>query len=182
MASALIVVDMLNTYQHEHAEPLMHSVGEILPALRELLVRTREEGMLTVYVNDNHGDWAAGPRELAQRALAGAGPELVEPVLPPPDTPFVMKARHSIFYETLVEYLLRRHEVNRLILAGQVTEQCILYSALDGYVRHFEVVVPGNCVAHIDPDLARAALQMMKANMHAAIAESVAEAVEAAQG
>jgi nicotinamidase-related amidase len=27
------------------------------------------------------------------------------------------------------------------VLAGQVTEQCILYSALDGYLCHFEVIV-----------------------------------------
>jgi len=35
-------------------------------------------------------------------------------------------------------------------LTGQVTEQCILYSALDAYVRHFEVVVRPDAVAHID--------------------------------
>jgi hypothetical protein len=46
-------------------------------------------------------------------------------------------------------------------LTGQVTEQCILYSVLDGYVRHFDVVVPPDAVAHIDPELGDAALKMM---------------------
>jgi nicotinamidase-related amidase len=91
-------------------------------------------------------------------------------VLPPEDAPFIVKARHSIFYETLLEYLLRREQINRLVLAGQVTEQCILYSALDGYVRHFEVVIPTDAVAHIDEQLARAALRMMQTNMHAQLA------------
>jgi nicotinamidase-related amidase len=54
-----------------------------------------------------------------------------------------------------------------LILTGQVTEQCILYSALDAYVRHFEVVVPRDAVAHIHEDLAEAALRMMRSNMRA---------------
>jgi nicotinamidase-related amidase len=91
----------------------------------------------------------------------------VEPLLPPPDLPFIVKARHSVFYGTQLEYMLRQHDVTRLVLTGQVTEQCILYSALDAYVRHFKVVVPRDAVAHIHEDLAQAALRMMRINMRA---------------
>jgi nicotinamidase-related amidase len=93
---------------------------------------------------------------------------------------FVVKARHSVFYETQLEYLLRQEGVERLVLAGQVTEQCILYSALDAYVRHFDVVVPRNAVAHIHEDLADAALRMMETNMRAHLTSSVAETYAAA--
>jgi len=48
-----------------------------------------------------------------------------------------------------------------------VTEQCILYSALDAYIRHFDVRVPPDAVAHIYEDLADAALRMMERNMSA---------------
>jgi nicotinamidase-related amidase len=91
----------------------------------------------------------------------------VEPIAPGDDVDFVVKARHSIFYETPLEYLLRQKEIRRLILIGQVTEQCILYSALDAYIRHFEVHVPPDAVAHIHHDLAEAALKMMEINMAA---------------
>ena len=77
--------------------------------------------------------------------------------------------RHSAFYATSLAYLLGRLETKRLILTGQVTEQCILYTALDAYVRHFSVVVPPDAVAHIDADLGDAALKMMQKNMHAEI-------------
>jgi nicotinamidase-related amidase len=89
----------------------------------------------------------------------------VEPVLPPPGASFVIKPRHSAFYETPLEYLLHRQGIGRIVLTGQVTEQCILYSALDAYVRHFDVVVPSDAVAHIHEDLADAALRMMERNM-----------------
>jgi len=170
MPSGLIVIDMLNPYEHEDAEPLKASVRRMLGNLTELIAAAREADMRVLYVNDNQGDWSAGPREIARHALAGSAPELVEPLLPPPDAPFIVKARHSIFYETLLEYLLRREGIDRLVLAGQVTEQCILYSALDGYVRHFEVVVATDAVAHIDERLAQAALEMMESNMHAHLA------------
>jgi nicotinamidase-related amidase len=169
VSTAVIVTDMLNTYDHEDAEPLMDSVREALPAIRELVAESRRRDVLTVYVNDNHDDWAAGRRELVERALGGRDPSLIEPIIPPDDTPFVVKARHSVFYETQLEYLLRQSKIETLVLAGQVTEQCILYSALDAYVRHFDVVIPRDAVAHIDPELADAALRMMQTNMRAEI-------------
>ncbi len=57
-----------------------------------------------------------------------------------------------------------------------MTEQCILYSALDGYVRHFEVTVAPDAVAHIDAELASAALRLMERNMHAHLVPAGGEA------
>jgi nicotinamidase-related amidase len=171
VSTALIVIDMLNHYEHEDAEPLMESVREKLPTLTELVSHARDSDVLTIYVNDNHGDWSAARAELSERALRGAAPELVEPILPEPELPFVVKARHSIFYETQLEYVLRQEEVDRILLTGQVTEQCILYSALDAYVRHFDVSVMVDAVAHIHADLADAALRMMERNMRAHLIE-----------
>jgi nicotinamidase-related amidase len=180
MPSALIVIDMLNPYEHEDAEPLKESVAEVLPSLRELIHEGPRADLLTVYVNDNHGDWTAGREKLTRRALGGAAPELIEPIAPSDDVPFVVKARHSVFYGTQLEYLLRQEGIDRLVLTGQVTEQCILYSALDAYVRHFEVVIPRNAVAHIHEDLAEAAFRMMEENMRADVASSVEDTLKAA--
>jgi nicotinamidase-related amidase len=167
MPTALLVIDMLNTYEHEDAEQLMDSVRDALPALRRIVERARDADVATIYVNDNHGDWASGRSELTQAALRGASPDLVEPVTPPEGSILLTKARHSAFYETQLEYLLHEQGIDRVVLTGQVTEQCILYSALDAYVRKFAVVIPEDAVAGIRPDLARAALEMMELNMHA---------------
>ena len=171
-STGLVVIDMLNRYEHEDAERLVGSVREVLPALQHLIARAQEHDVPIIYVNDNYGEWSAGPGELCDRALQGSHRALVEPVLPPQAAAFVTKARHSIFYETSLEYLLRSKGVKRLILTGQVTEQCVLYSALDAYVRHYDVTVPQDAVAHIHPDLADAALKMMKRNMRAQIANA----------
>jgi len=168
----VIVTDMLNRYEHEDADRLRESVALTLPAMAALRDRARDEGVEVVYVNDNHGDWTAGRAELCAWALGGSDPSLVEPILPPADVPFIVKARHSAFYETQLDYMLRRQGVERLVLVGQVTEQCILYSALDAYVRHFRVVIPRDAVAHIHDDLADAALRMMETNMRAEIVTS----------
>jgi nicotinamidase-related amidase len=166
--TALLVIDMLNPYDHDDADRLAESVREALPRIVELRDRAREAAeTLTVYVNDNYEAWEAGRRELVERALAGRHPELVEPIAPTEPLPFVEKGRHSIFYETPVDHLLRAKEINRIVMCGQVTEQCILYSALDAYLRGYEIAVPADAVAHIIPGLAGAALEMMERNMHA---------------
>jgi nicotinamidase-related amidase len=167
--SALIVIDVLNRYEHDDAEGLMESMREALPAMQRIIGSAHDAQALTIFVNDNYGEWGAGRRELAERALRGRGPELVAPLVPPDGTPFLVKARHSAFFETQLEYLLRRNEIERLVLIGQVTEQCILYTALDAYVRHYRVAVPRDAVAHIHADLAEAALRMMELNMAAEI-------------
>jgi nicotinamidase-related amidase len=170
--TALVVVDMLNTYEHADAEQLTRSVREVLPNIASLIDRARSQDVEVIYVNDNYGAWNQGRSELVERASAGPHGDLIEPIVPDDDTAFVVKARHSIFFETPLEYLLRTSDVERIVLVGQVTEQCILYSALDAYIRHFQVVVPPDAVAAIHPELHEAALEMMRINMDAELTPS----------
>jgi nicotinamidase-related amidase len=165
--TALIVIDMINTYDHPDADALIPSVREALPAVTGLLDRARAVGLPVVYVNDNFGRWRSHHDEILDIALSGPHADLVEPIRPDADSLFVVKARHSIFYQTPLEYLLRHEGIGRVVLCGQVTEQCVLYSALDAHIRHLDVCVPDDAVAHIHPDLADAALRMMARNMAA---------------
>ncbi|MDX3374626.1 cysteine hydrolase [Streptomyces sp. ME02-6991-2A] len=167
--SALIVVDMINAYDHPDAELLVPAVRRALPPLTRLIGRARAEGVPVIYANDNFGEWRSHHGEIIEKTLAGKNAELVEPVLPDDDSLFVVKARHSIFYETPLTYLLSQLGVDHVVLGGQVTEQCILYSALDAHIRQLRVTVPEDAVAHIHEDLAGAALRMMERNMSASI-------------
>ncbi|WP_078562657.1 MULTISPECIES: isochorismatase family cysteine hydrolase [unclassified Streptomyces] len=89
----------------------------------------------------------------------------------PPDDEslFVVRARHSIFYETPLGHLLSRLGADHVVLCGQVTEQCVLHSALDAHIRQLRVSVPEDAVAPIHRDLAEVALRMMARNMRATV-------------
>jgi nicotinamidase-related amidase len=167
--TALIVIDMLNSYEHADAEQLTQSVERALPGMERLIARADDEDVLTIYVNDNFGAWRSNRDELLGTALEGRFRRLVEPIAPREDALFVVKARHSIFYQTPLEYLLHQEDVDRVVLIGQVTEQCVLYSALDAYIRHFDIAVPRDAVAHIHEHLAEASLELMERNMDADI-------------
>jgi nicotinamidase-related amidase len=164
---ALVVIDMINTYDHEDAERLRESARDAVPVIADLLRSARDSGAPVIYVNDNFGEWRSDHRALLEQALAGDYASLIEPIVPDDEAMFVVKARHSIFYETPLEYLLGQEEIEEIVLTGQATEQCILYSALDAHIRHIPVIVPREAVAHIHEDLAEAALRMMEVNMEA---------------
>ncbi|MDT5338911.1 MAG: hypothetical protein QOD90_4416 [Mycobacterium sp.] len=166
--TAILVVDMLNAYRHADADALIPNVVPMVEPLAGLLARARDlEDVDVVYVNDNYGDFTADHRDIIAAALDGRRPDLVEPIVPSEDCRILTKVRHSAFYSTPLAYLLDRLQTKRVIISGQVTEQCILYTALDAHVRHFEVVIPPDAVAHIDAEMSAAALKMMRVNMGA---------------
>jgi nicotinamidase-related amidase len=165
---AVLVIDMLNTYEHEDAELLASNVAPIVDPMSDLISRARDrDDVDVIYVNDNYGDFSADFEDIVSAALGGGRTDLVKPIAPEPECLRVLKVRHSAFYSSSLDYLLGRLKTQQLIITGQVTEQCILYSALDAYVRHFSFIVPPDCVAHIDPELGDAAMTMMNKNMHA---------------
>lgn len=165
--TALLIIDMLNDYAHDDGDALREQARSVVPVIADLARRAHDADVLVVWCNDNHGDWAADRESLLRMAREGAGPELVDPIAPRRDAPFIVKSRHSVFYGSPLEYLLNTERIDRLVLTGQVTEQCILYSALDAYLRHFRLVVADDAVAAIDAELAEAALRMMDRNMRA---------------
>lgn len=170
--TAVLVIDMLTDYDHPDGDALRASAASIVPVIAGLRDRAREQDVPVVWINDNHGEWAEDREGLIASARRGAGAALIDPIAPHEGAPFLFKARHSVFFGSPLEYLLELEGIGRLVLAGQVTEQCILYSALDAYIRHFQVVVPRDAVAHIDPDLAEASLRLMERNMRAQVVDA----------
>jgi nicotinamidase-related amidase len=69
--TALIVIDMINTYEHEDADLLLPSVREVLPTVRSLIDRARDAGVDVIYVNDNFGRWRSHHEEILNAALQG---------------------------------------------------------------------------------------------------------------
>jgi nicotinamidase-related amidase len=167
--TALVVIDMINSYDHPDADQLVPSARAAVPRIAELIERAHDEDTPVVYVNDNFGSWRSDQDGLVSSVLGGPHADLVEPIRPDEDALFVIKARHSIFFQTPLDYLLGQQRIGRLVLVGQVTEQCILYSALDAHIRHLRVCVARDAVAHIHADLAEAALRMMELNMAAEV-------------
>jgi len=76
--TAVLVIDMMNSYEHPGAEHLTPNVAKIIEPLTDLVPRAREsDDVDLVYVNDNHGDFTAEFSDLVRAACDGARPDPV---------------------------------------------------------------------------------------------------------
>ena len=81
---------------------------------------------------------------VCERKLQVSG--LQRALAPAKDNYVALKPKHSAFYATSLDTLLKTRVI---ILARLTTSACILLTACELYVRDFEIFIPTDCVAII---------------------------------
>ena len=162
--SALLIIDMINALDFPEGKRLLK---DALPAARRiarLRKRLKALGVPVIFVNDNFTHWREDFRQLVaiccQPDVTGA--PLVQALPPEQDDYTILKPQHSAFYNTPLETLLAQLEVERVILTGIATDQCILASAVGSRMRKLETVVASDGTAAITPQRHRNALAVMR--------------------
>lgn len=162
--TALVIVDMVNPLDFPRAGSLLR---QALPAARriaKLRARLKPRGVPTIFVNDNFTHWRKDFGQLvaicSQPGVAGA--PLVDALPPGQDDYNLLKPQHSAFYNTPLEVLLGQLGIERVVLAGIATDQCILASAIDARMRELEVVVASDGTAAMTPTRHRNALAVLR--------------------
>jgi len=117
--------------------------------LAALKQRAKAAGIPAIYVNDNFGRWQSDFRQVVQHCLEDGvrGEEIARLLQPEDDDYFVLKPKHSAFYETTLDMLLRYLGARTLIMTGIAGNICVLFSANDAYIRDYGLFVPADCVA-----------------------------------
>ena len=87
---------------------------------------------------------------------------LIEKLYPKQDDYFVLKPKHSGFFSSTLETLLRYLGVRRLIITGIAGNFCVLFSANDAYMRDYELTIPSDCVISNTAKENKEALRLMK--------------------
>jgi nicotinamidase-related amidase len=142
---ALLLIDVLTTFQFPDGEAVLQGALAMRDALVKLKARTRKVRIPALYVNDNFGDWRSEKEVLMGRCLEGRGREFIQPLMPDSEDYFVLKPLHSAFYMTPLEVLLRHLQVDRLILTGLTSNSCITATAHDANMRGFDIYIPPDC-------------------------------------
>ena len=162
--AALLIIDVLNDLEFEGGEELLQPAIRMARALAGLKRRAKAVGIPCVYVNDNFGKWRSDFHQQLEHCLHDGvrGQPVVEQLVPDPDDYFVLKPKHSGFYHTTLPLLLEYLGVRKVILTGIATDNCVLFTASDAYMRDLGIVVPEDCVAAIDASRHRYALDQMR--------------------
>ncbi len=146
---ALVLVDVINDFEFENAEKLFPRALKASIAIAALRNRVKTLGIPVVYANDNFGTWRSDFKKLLAHCLNDnvRGRVIAERLKPDEDDYFVLKAKHSAFFSTTLEVLLKHFGARTLILAGFAGNICVLFTAADAYLRGFRLAVPSDCIA-----------------------------------
>jgi nicotinamidase-related amidase len=159
---ALVLVDVVQTFEHEDGERLLESFRERHEGFVRGLEGARAGGVPVVYANDNFGVWDGDAPRLVRQALEGRGGELVEPLAPRGGETFVVKPRYSGFDHTPLDLILRGLEIERLLLGGMSSEGCVAQTAIDGRELGFKVTVLADACATTDDRVERVAFEYLE--------------------
>jgi nicotinamidase-related amidase len=158
----LLIVDVINDLDFPEAKELLRFVPGMARKLRKLKERAKAEGVPVIYVNDNFGRWRSDVRRLVEHCRKGHGRHLVDALRPDEDDYFVLKPKHSGFFSSTLETLLRYLGARRLIITGIAGNFCVLFTANDAYMRDYELLVPSDCTISNTGRENREALNLMK--------------------
>ena len=145
--TALLLIDVINDFDFPEADELLEFAEPMARRLKRLKERARRAGVPVIYINDNFGRWQSNFAALVNHCLKGRGKRIVGLLRPKQRDYFVLKPKHSAFYSTTLDVLLRYLGTERLIITGIAANICVLFTANDAYMRDFEILVPQDCVA-----------------------------------
>jgi nicotinamidase-related amidase len=170
----LLLIDVINDLEFDEGRQLLEFAIPMADRIAELKRRARAEKIPVVYVNDNFGRWQSDLGKLITHCLEDdvCGGPVVERLKPSEDDYFVLKPKHSGFFSTTLDTLLRYLGARTLILTGVAGNICILFTANDAYMRDYHLVVPADCVASNSEEENRHALEQMRTVLKADVTPS----------
>ncbi len=172
--SCLLIIDMINPFTFPDASQMFPAVIDVAQGIKRVKERARSARIPAIYVNDNFGKWRYDLRTLVQSCLEEPcrGRRVIEALQPGEDDYFVLKPKHSGFFATPLELLLRFLDVRRLIVTGVAGNNCVLYTAADAYMRDFTISTPQDCIASLDCQSNNSALDQMRNTLKADVRPS----------
>ncbi len=167
--ASVIIIDMQNDYVHRDGATLRYfrakkdkrdmgsatgpSVAEqMAPKLIAFCAAVRRVGIPLIWVRTINDDNTVSPAAASQgKEFVWAddpwGTAFYEGLEPQPQEPIITKHRHSAFFGTDLDIILRRLDVRTVILTGVSTPYCVEGTARDAFARDYDVITVADCTA-----------------------------------
>lgn len=160
----LLLIDFISDFEFENGDELLKNAESIARTTAALKKKAKRAKVPVIYVNDNFGKWQSDFKNLLAHCLkkTSKGRKIARLLEPDEDDYFVLKPKHSGFYSTTLDLLLEYLKAKTLILTGLTTDICILFTANDAYLRDFDLIIPRDCVAAVDPGESSHALKYIE--------------------
>ncbi len=160
--TALIIIDMINSFDFSNGDVLAKHTKDIIKPVKELVSLSRDQNIPIIYVNDHYNLWKADYKAIYMKCKNEKSTEILESIYPETQDYFLIKPKHSAFFGTALNTLLHQLQVKHLILTGIAGNICVLFTANDAYMREFTLHIPEDCIASVSKQDNEYALEMMR--------------------
>jgi nicotinamidase-related amidase len=152
--TALLLIDVINDLAFPGSEVLVRQAEPMATRLAALKRRAAHAGIPVIYVNDNFGQWRSDFRKTVAHCTSRTSPgRIVSKRLKPTSRDyFVLKPKHSGFYDTTLDTLLTDLKTRRVIVTGIAGNICVLFTANDAYMRGMRIYAPADCIVSNTPE------------------------------
>ena len=146
--TALLLIDVINDLAFDGSHALVAQAESMAAPLARLKRRAMAAGLPTVYINDNFGQWRSDFRRTVAHCSARSSPghRVSRRLRPTARDYFVLKPKHSGFFDTTLDTLLEALRIRRVILTGIAGNICVLFTANDAYMREYKIFAPADCI------------------------------------
>src|SRR5687768_11174538 len=146
--TALLLIDVINDLAFNGSDVLVAQAEPMALRLSALKRRATAAGIPAIYINDNFGQWRSDFRQTVAHCTSRSSPgrRVSRRLRPTRRDYFVLKPKHSGFFDTTLDTLLASLGVRRVILTGIAGNICVLFTANDAYMREFELFAPADCM------------------------------------
>ena len=146
--TALLLIDVVNDLAFPGSAVLVEQAEPMSTRLAAFKRRAAKAGVPIVYVNDNFGQWRSDFRRTVAHCCSRGSPgrAVSRRLKPTAQDYFVLKPKHSGFYDTTLETLLSDLGITRVIVTGIAGNICVLFTANDAYMRGLRIYAPVDCI------------------------------------
>ncbi len=162
---AFLIIDMLNDFVLQGSPLEVPDTESIITPIKEQLKIARKNNIPIIYICDSHdhNDQEFIRMGWPPHALAGSkGAQVIDSLKPSPRDTVISKKSYSGFFDTELDRVLKEGNISELLVAGCVTNICVLYTVADAVQRGYKVSVLKDCVAALDQEDHEFALRQMQ--------------------
>jgi nicotinamidase-related amidase len=139
---------MINEYAHPNGKLYCKNAPLVIPNIRRLLDFAKHNSVPVIYINtydikeDNPLRDKFGVHAVAESNAS----KVIDELKPDQNDTIIRKQYYDGFYNTNLEEVLRKFEIENVIVCGIHTHACVLLSALGAFYRGFGVIAVEDCM------------------------------------
>ena len=128
-----MLIDVINDMAFDGSGALVAQAESMAAPLARLKRRATAAGVPAIYINDNFGQWRSDFRRTVSHCTARSSPghRVSRRLRPTARDYFVLKPKHSGFFDTTLDTLLETLRIRRVILTGIAGNICVVFTAND---------------------------------------------------